>query len=498
MISLVRGAATTMNSMRVHLEASPTTRVTRASGDRAAVYNALVLQYMEQRRTVESFFSKIHEIRSVHEFVDVAALNSLPTVIRIQSNSFSSINEFNFMNHSNTSGSSNHMNNSTAIRNNTTAATDNNNNHSNNNHSNNHNHNYNNHNYNNHNYNNNNNHKIPKGTFLTTSSFNSVDLFRDSVFASFDHTTTAGISMTAAGGSNSTSINGNNSGGWFDEDDEDDKEHDDDIDKFASFSGFSENHFDSFVSNGDSNGFGGNNTSTFGSNTSFGSGGSFGSFGSNRVNAIAAASPVITNSAKKGRSKLLNIHEEKEGDLFGFIDMNNNHNNHNNHHTNHHKNHTNNTNNANNANNTHHNKLNLMDNDADSFGSKSSFDTDQQFGNTNAFNSNESFSNGTFDSWSSTPGNTTGANGNATTINTASSSNVNLNPFATGNLDKHIKHIAAAPPPHQQQTEETKRSKEALSRLIENITLSGIEIDYNEINVGEQIGNGAFAIVNRK
>ena len=111
MISLVRGAATTMNSMRVHLEASPTTRVTRASGDRAAVYNALVLQYMEQRRTVESFFSKIHEIRSVHEFVDVAALNSLPTVIRIQSNSFSSINEFNFMNHSNTSGSSNHMNN---------------------------------------------------------------------------------------------------------------------------------------------------------------------------------------------------------------------------------------------------------------------------------------------------------------------------------------------------------------------------------------------------
>jgi hypothetical protein len=28
--------------------------------------------------------------------------------------------------------------------------------------------------------------------------------------------------------------------------------------------------------------------------------------------------------------------------------------------------------------------------------------------------------------------------------------------------------------------------------------LSGIEIDYNDINVGEQIGNGAFAIVNRK
>ena len=139
-----------------------------------------------------------------------------------------------------------------------------------------------------------------------------------------------------------------------------------------------------------------------------------------------------------------------------------------------------------------------MDNDADPFDSNSSFDTDQQFGNTNAFNSNESFSNGTFDSWSSTPGNTTQANGNATTSNTANGSNVNLNPFATGNLDKHIKHIAAAPPPHQQQIEETKRSKEALSRLIENITLSGIEIDYNEINVGEQIGNGAFAIVNRK
>ena len=75
-----------------------------------------------------------------------------------------------------------------------------------------------------------------------------------------------------------------------------------------------------------------------------------------------------------------------------------------------------------------------------------------------------------------------------------------MNPFATVNLNEHMKQLAV-PEQQQQQKQhkqETERSKEALRRLIENITLSGIEIDYKEINVGEQIGNGAFAIVNRE
>jgi hypothetical protein len=479
MISLVHGAARTMNSMRLHLDSmidNDTTLNTTTNGDRVAVYNALVLQYTEQRNAVHDFFSKLHTVQSVYEFLDVTAFNSLPVVSRMSSLKpfLSSMNEFNSINRSsilsnssvpplkNINDSTVHIDNDNSNKVTTTTTT-------------------------------------TKSTFLTTSSFNSLDQFRDSVFASFDQS--SGVFTADHQSSDTNHLNKNNDGGWFDDDDEEDEELDDDINKFASFSGFPENHFESFGSAG-SGGFGSLNS--FGSDTSFGSRASFGTFSSDSHTAASATTTTtITNSAKKGMSKLLNIHDKKvkeevEEDFFGFIDMNNSSSTNTN------------TNINTNINTTNSSNTITLDNDDNPFDTKLSFN-DEQFHN-NAFNhTNDTFENATFDSWSSDGVNGNG-NGSGNVGTSGSIDDNHSNPFATGNLEKHIKHIDGITtsknnihPPGtntlnkvKQVEEETKKSKDALQRLIENITLSGIEIDYNDINVGEQIGNGAFAIVNRK
>jgi len=123
------------------------------------------------------------------------------------------------------------------------------------------------------------------------------------------------------------------------------------------------------------------------------------------------------------------------------------------------------------------------------------------------FDSND-FGDATFDSWEdSETKKTTKTRKPAAATTTQdfkrSVQTADFNPFASRNLEQHIRHVS--PPQQEQQQkyqkqsqyEETRRSKDALLRLIENIKLSGIEIDYKEISVGEQIGNGAFAVVNR-
>ena len=68
-----------------------------------------------------------------------------------------------------------------------------------------------------------------------------------------------------------------------------------------------------------------------------------------------------------------------------------------------------------------------------------------------------------------------------------------FNPFATPNLpETKVSTVHASEMSHAKKAQD-----QALERLRENVRLSGIEIDYGEISMQEQIGNGAFAIVHR-
>ena len=70
---------------------------------------------------------------------------------------------------------------------------------------------------------------------------------------------------------------------------------------------------------------------------------------------------------------------------------------------------------------------------------------------------------------------------------------IDFNPFATPNLPNVLRSTSPSSNNHARKHAQVK----ALKKLRENIRLSGIEIDYSEISLKEQIGNGAFAVVHR-
>ena len=460
MLSLVRGAASVMSEMRDTIVSGSGGSGNKSKYQRTNLYNALVLQYTEQRGAVRAFFLQIQEIDVVRQFVDVATLNTLPSIRRVE-------HQRHISNHDNDGmkcfSDDGYIRRPTRV----TAATP------------------------------------PvsplpvsplsvsppsvspfdavsfnsgstkKGSFLTTSSFNSVENFRASVFASFDQTFTpagkggngGGVARDLVGSHSETATGEKNTSSewWEDEDEDEDKQHDDDVDKFASFSGFSDKDFDSFGSGsgggfGSRNGFGSGSSGGFGSRSGFGSGSSggfgFGSesgfgFGSEsgvgfdtKRSTTFAAAPKPERQHSGSQLKLdVNAKGEEDGFGFGFIDM----------------------------------------------GQEGGNDNDNPF--AAEANDDTSFGSATFDdSWSKESKDNIKQN-----VRTA-----DYNPFATGNLDQHIRHVDPPPAPTEQHVEEeTQRSKDALLRLVENIKLSGIEIDYKDIQVGEQIGNGAFAVVNR-